>query len=291
MIDQTLTLPDGRAIGFSDYGKAGDAPVIWCRGGPGSRLEAGAKGAAVQALGLRVISLDRPGYGLSSLNSGRSIADCVPDCLAVADALGPDAFMTADMPASGAYALSVAGLAPERVTAVVTGCAMTDMRHPTARASMPGPTTHGVWDAPSREAALVIAADTFGEHGTKMMAGLAGLPEADMAFLTHPDYAWRAGARLANDVQAYVDDRLADGVGWASFDVGKVKCPVIIVQGESDTVVPVAAAYNTASLIPHAELRLFAAPGHFSVGEPVVAALAELAQKGSPTATPRHARP
>jgi len=219
MIDQTLTLPDGRTIGFSDYGKAGGAPVIWCHGGPGSRLEAAAAGAAVQALGLRVISLDRPGYGLSSLNSGRSIADWVPGCLAVADALGLDAFMTAGMSTGGAYDLSVAALAPERVTAVVTGCAMTDMRHPTAQASMPGPTTHGVWDAPSREAALVIAADTFGEHGTKMMGELAGLPEADMAFLTHPAYARRAEASLAamfvNGVQAYVDDRLADGVGGA----------------------------------------------------------------------------
>ncbi|OYU69670.1 MAG: hypothetical protein CFE28_06435 [Alphaproteobacteria bacterium PA2] len=283
MIDQTLTLADGRTVGFSDYGKAGDAPVIWCHGGPGSRLEAAAAGVAVQALGLRVISIDRPGYGLSSLNTGRSIADWSPDCLAVADALGVDTFMTAGMSTGGAYALSVAANAPDRVKAVVTGCAMTDMRHPEARASMPGPTTHGVWDAPSREAALAIAADTFGEDGGRMMGGLEGLPEADMVFLTHPDYAAGAeasrAAMFANGVQAYVDDRLADGVGWVSFDVGKVRCPVIIVHGESDTIVPVVAAHHTASLIPQAELRLFRPLGHFSVGEPVVAALVELAHK------------
>ncbi len=283
MIDQTLTLPDGRTIGFSDYGKVSGAPVIWCHGGPGSRLEAAAAGAAAQALGLRIISIDRPGYGLSSLNSGRSIADWVPDCLAVADALGLDQFITTGMSTGGAYALSVAALAPNRVKAVVTGCAMTDMRHPSARASMPGPTTHGIWDAPNREAALEIAADTFGEDGSKMMGGLEGLPAADLAFLTHPDYAAGAeasrAAMFANGVKAYVDDRLADGVGWISFDVSKVKCPVIIVHGESDTIVPVLAAHHTASLIPQAELRLFQPLGHFSVGEPAIAALVELARK------------
>ena len=75
MIDQTLTLSDGRKVGFSDYGKAGGAPVIWCHGGPGSRLEGAAAGAAAQALGLRVIGIDRPGYGLSTVRPGRSIAD------------------------------------------------------------------------------------------------------------------------------------------------------------------------------------------------------------------------
>ena len=130
---------------------------------------------------------------------------------------------------------------------------------------------------------MAIAADTFGKDGTKMMGGLEGLPEADMAFLTHPDYAAGAeasrAAMFANGVEAYVDDRLADGVGWVSFDVTKVKCPVIIVHGESDTIVPVVAAHHTASLIPQAELRLFQALGHFSVGEPAIAALVELAHR------------
>ena len=70
-----------------------------------------------------------------------------------------------------------------------------------------------------------------------------------------------------------------DGVGWVSFDIARVKCPVIIVHGESDTIVPVIAARHTASLVPHGELRLFPPLGHFSVGEPVIAALAELARR------------
>jgi len=283
MIDQTLTLPDGRTVGFSDYGKAGDAPVIWCHGGPGSRLEAAAAGVAAQALGLRVIGIDRPGYGLSSLNTGRSIADWAPDCLAVADALGLETFMTTGMSTGGAYALSVAAIAPDRVKAVVTGCAMTDMRHPAARASMPGPTTHGVWDAPSREAALAIAADTFGEDGTKMMGGLEGLPEADMAFLTHPDYAAGCRSQPRRHVRQWRPGLCGRPAGrWGGL--GQLRCRQGQVPGHH---CPRRERHHRSrgrrppygQPDPPGGTPALSALGHFSVGEPAVAALVELARK------------
>ena len=280
MLDQVLTLADGRTVGFSDYGQKDGAPVLWCHGGPGNRLPSAGAHEAAAARGLRIIGIDRPGYGLSSLRPGRTIADWVPDGLAVADHLGLDRVFTVGVSTGGAYALALAALAPERVRAVVTGCAMTDMRHPPARASMSGPTTLGVWDAPSREAAVAVAAEVFGEDGSKMMGGLSGLPAADLAVLTAPaDPAAAArsqAANFVNGVQAYFDDRRADGPGWFSFDVGAVSCPVIIVHGESDTIVPVVAAHHTASLIPHAELRLFQPLGHFSVGPEVFNALGDL---------------
>lgn len=283
MLDQTLNLADGRTVGFSDYGRPDGAPVIWCHGGPGNRLPAAGAHETAAALGLRIIGIDRPGYGLSSLRPGRTIADWVPDGLAVADHLGLQRFFTVGVSTGGAYALALAALAPGRVRGVVTGCAMTDMRHPPARASMSGPTTLGVWEAPSREAALKVAAGIFGEDGTKMMGGFKGLPAADLAMLTAPadpaHAAMSQAANFANGVQGYVDDRLADGPGWFSFDVGAVECPVIIVHGESDTVVPVVAARHTASLVPQAELRLFPPLGHFSVGPEVFNALGDLMKR------------
>ena len=32
--------------------------------------------------------------------------------------------------------------------------------------------------------------------------------------------------------QGYTDDRIADGVGWVSFDVSKVQCPVVVLHGD-----------------------------------------------------------
>lgn len=284
MLDQTLTLPDGRTVGFSDFGAADGVPVLWCHGGPGNRMQAAQAGAAGAALGLRVIGIDRPGYGLSTPRPGRTIADWVGDGLAVAEALGVDRFLTCGISTGGAYALALAAMAPDRVMGVVTGCAMTDMRHPPARASMPAVSTQGVWDAADRPAALAVAAETFGEQGEKMMGGVGVLPAADLAVLMDPANAPGAAEThaqsFAHGVQGYVDDRRADGPGWFSFDIGAVRCPVIIVHGESDTIVPVLAAHHTASLVAGAELRLFTPLGHFSVGPPVLDALAELAGRG-----------
>ena len=217
-VDQTIERDDGRTVGYVDYGSSDGAPVIWCHGGPGSRLEPDIAGAAGVALGLRVIGIDRPGYGLSTPLPGRSIADWVPDALAVADELGIDQFLTAGMSTGAAYTLALAALAPDRVTGVVVGCGMTDMRHPASRAGMPGPSTHGIWEAPDRETAITIATEAFGTDGSKMFAGLADLPASDIATLTAPEALASATVKqaqsFAHGVQGYVDDRLADGPGW-----------------------------------------------------------------------------
>lgn len=116
-----------------------------------------------------------------------------------------------------------------------------------------------------------------------MMAALPDLPAADLATLSAPRYVAGAAVRhaqsFAHGVQGYVDDRLADGPGWFSFDVEKITAPVIIVHGESDTIVPVAAARRNAALVPGAELRLFHDLGHFSIGALALEALLELAQR------------
>ncbi len=39
VVDGTIELPDGRRVGFATFGRPDGTPVIWCHGGPGSRLD------------------------------------------------------------------------------------------------------------------------------------------------------------------------------------------------------------------------------------------------------------
>ena len=62
----TYTLPDGRKLGYADYGDPKGKPILYQHGLPGSRIEATRYHDLGKELGLRVISIDRPGHGWSS---------------------------------------------------------------------------------------------------------------------------------------------------------------------------------------------------------------------------------
>jgi pimeloyl-ACP methyl ester carboxylesterase len=277
-------MPDGRTVGYADHGPADGTPVIWCHGGPGSRLEPMQVTAEAGPAGFRLIGVDRPGYGLSIPWPGRSIADWVPDGLAVLDALDVERCIAVGVSTGGAYALALAAAAPGRVTGVIACCALTDMRWPEGRRLQEGPMTTGLWDAPDRDAAIAIAIEVAGEDGSKMFdpsqSDGAELPAADMALFTDP--AWLAGfgdamsQMFAHSVTGYVDDRLADGVGWVSFDVGAVRAPTIVLHGREDSIVDVAQAAHTASLVPGARLKVVDGLAHLSIVLKVPEALAEL---------------
>jgi len=282
--DGQIQLEDGRTVGYADYGPSNHTAVLWCHGGPGSRFEAQALAPAAREAGLRIIGIDRPGYGRSTPRPGRDIASWVPDALAVVDHLGIDRFVTVGCSTGGAYALALASRS-ERVLGTVACCALTDMRWAEGKAVMmrDGGQIAQIWNAPNRAAALAAAIDSFGEDGSKMLtqAGSGpGLPPADLALLTNPE--WLAGmmagfpVMFAHGVQGYADDRLADGPGWGSFDVAAIRCPVVVLHGGKDSIVPVAQAHYTAKIVPGAKLRIADELGHFSIVGEVLGAVREV---------------
>jgi pimeloyl-ACP methyl ester carboxylesterase len=267
-----IQMPDGRTVGFAEFGAPDGTAVLWCHGGPGSRLEPKAGDNGAREASLRLIGIDRPGYGLSTARPGRTIADSVPDGLAVVDHLGIDRFVAVGVSTGGAYALALGSMAPERVTGVVACCALTDMRWEEGKAMLAGPGTDDIWRAKDREEAMGFAAEVFGADGSKMGQPVEGGPAfaaADLAMLTDPVWgaAWQQGvsAMFAQGVVGYTDDRLADGLGWGTFDVSAVRCPVAVIHGAEDTIVPVAHAHHTAEMVPGAKLRVFEHEGHLSI--------------------------
>jgi pimeloyl-ACP methyl ester carboxylesterase len=283
--DQTIRLASGRTVGFADYGIRDATAVLWCHGGPGSRLEPAYLRREAAEAGLRIIGIDRPGYGLSTPQPGRTIAGWVPEALAVADHLGIGRFAAVGISTGGAFALALAVLAPERVLGVVACCSMTDTRWPEGRATMSRPHVHAVWEAPDRAAALAAATDAHGEGGSKMRGSgmAAALAPSDVALFGDPEWMKAAVAQFpamfAHGLEGYTDDRLADGAGWVSFDVTSIQCPVTVLHGGSDRMVDVSHARHTAELVPGAELVIFDDLGHFSIVTKVVPAIVSLLQR------------
>jgi pimeloyl-ACP methyl ester carboxylesterase len=165
----------------------------------------------------------------------------------------------------------------------VACCALTDMQALDVKALMMATGNMEIWNAPDRVEARRIASDLFGEDGSKMGAEMAGehaLAASDMALFADP--TWLTGLlessklMFAQGTEGYADDRIADGVGWVSFDVGAVQCPVVVLHGDADTICPVANANHTAAVVPGAVLDIRPGLGHFSIVNEVPGVLRSL---------------
>ena len=85
---QTFRLPDGRILGFAEYGPSSGSPLLYFHGFPSSRLEAKNLTKLAIRHNIRILSIDRPGYGLSTFQPKRSMLDWPDDVKAVTSHLG-----------------------------------------------------------------------------------------------------------------------------------------------------------------------------------------------------------
>ena len=259
---------DGRSVGFADYGTPNQTAVLWCHGGPGNRLEPSFFADSAARAGLRFIGIDRPGYGQSTPKPGRTIGGWVPDALAVVDHLGVDRFLALGASTGGAYALALAS-SSSRVVGAVACCAVSDMRWTDGKAM--NVSCHSVWNAGDRTEAVAIVTALFGDRGERLLPphGPAPADPSDAAFQASPKFAsWWASfvpEMFTYGAAGYVDDRLADANGWDTFDVTRITCPVVVLHGGSDGLIPVANAHHTADIVPGATLRIFENLGHLSI--------------------------
>lgn len=98
----------GRRIAFSQFGSPAGVPVIYAHGFPSSRREAWLVQEAAQEIGVRLISIDRPGYGDSEPDDARLIIDWPDDVLCVANQLKLKRFALLGVSGGGPYVLACA---------------------------------------------------------------------------------------------------------------------------------------------------------------------------------------
>lgn len=88
----TITLPDGRQLGYVEYGTKEGVPIICLHGMPGSRMDYARSDEPAKAVGARIISIDRPGIGLSSPHDTGTLLTFANDVESLTDALGLQAY-------------------------------------------------------------------------------------------------------------------------------------------------------------------------------------------------------
>ncbi len=111
-----IKLHDGRKLGYAEYGNPNGKPIFFFHGWPGSRYSGKETDAAGKKIGVRIISTDRPGIGLSDYKIDRKLLEWPDDIIELADYLKIKKFSIMGVSGGGPYVAACAYKIPNRVT-------------------------------------------------------------------------------------------------------------------------------------------------------------------------------
>jgi len=257
-------------MGYAEFGHGDGRPLIFCHGFPSSRLAGALLDRDARALGLRVISPDRPGHGLSDFKRRRRVGHWAADVASLADALGLERFAVLGVSAGGPYAAACAALLAERVTSAGIASGWAPPKAPRTRPHprLPFVSALGRNVRLLRRYALSRAARRLSKHGPKFLdRATRSWPAVDRAVFVDSTLApvlvedmreaFRQGARgPAADARAAVRR-------WG-FSLEQIRVPVWLWHGQEDGHVPPAMGRYVAERIPGSRAMFYRAEGHIS---------------------------
>jgi pimeloyl-ACP methyl ester carboxylesterase len=111
---------DGRKLAVTEGGDPDGVPCLVHQGTPNSRLQYGPDVAVAREHGIRMITCDRPGYGGSTPQPGRTIADCAADARTICAGLGIERILSWGISGGGPHVLACAALLPDLIPAAAS---------------------------------------------------------------------------------------------------------------------------------------------------------------------------
>ncbi len=264
---QTVTLRDGRKLGYALFGATKGLPVFYFHGWPGSRLEAG----FFEVPGAQMIGVDRPGYGLSDPHHNRKLADWPRDIEQLADHLKLDKFAVIGMSGGGPYAAACAHFLHGRAVRVALIAGLGPPEAPGMKGNRVGllldvgnrPLTSTVLGTIMRTIIRNPLAETH-FHRMRARVPRASRDEEAMTpeFLQMLLSSFREGLRASS--KGPMSDARVYGEPWP-FTLADIKTPVSIWHGTGDVQVPVSIGRHYAKFIPNNRASFPEGEGHVSI--------------------------
>jgi len=263
----TLTLRDGRRLGYAQYGDPSGKPVFFFHGGAGSRLE---HPAHLSALGARIICTDRPGHGLSNFQPDRKLLDWPDDIAQLANHLGINRFYVLGWSAGGPHALACAYQMPKRVIAGAVAASPGPMNQPGATKGLTFPkrafifasqnipwligvfrkvASNTIWGDPEEVKQKLLSSFPDDDQGLMLQSG-----NLDMLFADIQE-GYRQGW------QGATQDDIVIMQDWG-FDIADINVRIDIWHGGQDTNVPVFSGEYLRDRIPNSHASFLPGEGH-----------------------------
>jgi pimeloyl-ACP methyl ester carboxylesterase len=247
-----VELPGGRVLAADDVGDPAGTPVLYLHGAPDCRLARHPDDGVAAEIGIRLVAVDRPGYGASDPLPIADPRAWAADVEGLVDRLGIDRFGVAAWSAGAPWAFGLAAALGDRVARIVTyGClAPYEAFEDPEVVAASGPRA-GVVEELAGGMSLAELVDGF----TALLVPPAPVDLDVARDLVLESYGPRARAdvesvpgmvdQLARSLAAAVERHGAAGLAAdlvVQFDVGldlvlaEVGCPVVLVHGASDPV-------------------------------------------------------
>jgi pimeloyl-ACP methyl ester carboxylesterase len=263
-------LTDGRGLGYAEWGDPDGTPVFGFHGTSLSRL-AHLGDEAPRTAGVRLVLVDRPGYGLSDFQPERTLLDWPGDIAELADGLGVDRLSVFGMSGGGPHAAACGFALPDRVRTL-------------GLVSSPAP----VWDRPElrfsapphRRSMIELAERDPGLVASRLLDDCraeleriahdsrngSGGPPSDRAVMADPEVRARFEAAkletVARGPDGYARDLFLLYVAPWAFRPEEIAVPTEIWQGDADEAVSPRIAEFFDETIPDSRLHMVPGGGH-----------------------------
>ena len=267
--DRLARLRDGRRLGYAEFGLATGQPVFFFHGMGTTRVICPPAEPA-QALGLRIIAVDRPGIGLSDARPGRRLLDWPSDVAELADQLRLDSFAVVGWSGGGPYALATGHALAGRVTSVAAVSSPAPLAGNGEAAYLRRFDRNAVRAAGRAPWVIRLALWHWGRRQRRdavrfLEQSIAAMCESDRQVLADPQLRvlmiessaelYRQGGR------GLYDEALVLARPWG-FHLSELHVPVHLWHGTEDETVPFAMGEHLAEAIPGARFSRFAGEGH-----------------------------
>ena len=272
-ISQYIILNDQRKLGFAEYGDNNGFPIIYCHGSQSSRLEMHNDLTFTNENNLRIITIDRPGHGLSDFNPEGTILSFANDINELTKYLNIDKFSVVGMSAGCPFALGIANLFPENIykAAIISGFTpynKESKKHLSKEVKLM--LSLAKYFPFLLNLLLKIQANQLKKSPKKALKGfLKIMSEPDQEVLKNNsvmkiiENMFKEAFRNGSEGVAYEISKVL--VQEWGFELNNIKIPVTFWQGKKDNNVPHQWAELMKAEIPNASLNTFEEEGHLII--------------------------
>jgi len=272
---KSIKLQDDRTFSYAEYGVPNGYPIIYCHGSQSSRLEMHHDVSFATDNNLRIITIDRPGHGLSDFNPKGSIQSFAIDVAELTTHLNIKKYSVIGMSAGAPFAMGIALAHKNQIDnlSIVSGFAPFNDKSKSYLKKEVKILLQLAKSIPLLLRFLLkIQRFQLKKNPSKALKQfLKVMSEPDQLILKNPavleviERMFTEAFRNGSKGVAYEISKIL--VRDWNININEIDVPTTIYQGKEDNNVPFAWAESLQAEIPNSQLKVYPKEGHLLVFE------------------------